>query len=134
LETSSRLSALNDLLFHYGGEMRSLRAAFDGETGTIQVASAGNAESIEMGRIEAATDDNMKNIEAVLDGNMQSIQAGLRGGIKSFLVVLEKHLGRKVGMHPLMWPLKGTDLNKTVDSMSKLQGLLMNIAMGVDQT
>ncbi|KAF8484357.1 hypothetical protein JB92DRAFT_1574797 [Gautieria morchelliformis] len=137
LETSSRLLALNDLLRHCGGEMRSLRAALSGETvGTIEVASEGNVESIEMGRLEAATDNNMESIETsiqvVLDGNMDSIQAALHGDMKTFLAVLEKHLGHKSGMQGLMWPLKEADLNKTVDSIGKLQGLLMN-AMGIDQ-
>ncbi|KAF8486642.1 hypothetical protein JB92DRAFT_2799171, partial [Gautieria morchelliformis] len=107
--------------------MRSLRLALGGETeshdmGTIDVASEGNVESIEMGRLEAAT-----------DGNTESIQAALRGDMKSFLAVLERHLGHKGGMQALMWPLKEAELNKTVDSISKLQGLLMN-AMGIDQT
>ncbi|KAF8530661.1 hypothetical protein JB92DRAFT_510276 [Gautieria morchelliformis] len=142
LETSSRLLALNDLLDHCGREMRSLRVALGGETeshemGTIEVASAGNVESIEMGRLEAATDGDMESIETsiqmVLDGNMESIQAALGGDMKSFLAVLEKHLGHKGGMEALMWPLNEAGLNKTVDGIGKLQGLLMN-AMAIDQT
>ncbi|KAF8532347.1 hypothetical protein JB92DRAFT_2824445 [Gautieria morchelliformis] len=141
LETSSRLLALNDLLDHCGGEMRSLRAVLGGETeshemGTIEVASEGNVESIEMGHLEAATDDNMESIETsiqmVLDGNMESIQEALGGDMKSFLAVLEKHLGHKGGMQALMWPLKEAELNKTVDGIGKLKGLLIN-AMGIDQ-
>jgi hypothetical protein len=134
-KTSSRFPAVDDLLLRCGDEMTSFRGALYAEATTILGASAGNV-AIEMGHLQVATDDNMKsiegNIEAVLDGNMESIQAALRGDMKGFLAVLEKHLGPKGGMHALMWPLKEADIDKTVDSIRKHQGLLMN-AIGIDQ-
>jgi hypothetical protein len=57
-----------------------------------------------------------------------------RGKLDSLRSELEKDLGRKGGMRQaLIWPLKESQVNKALDELAKLQGLLTT-AMDVDHT
>jgi hypothetical protein len=53
--------------------------------------------------------------------------------LKSLKARLDKDLGRKSRLQALIWPLKQSDVDKTLDSLGKLQQLLVS-ALDVDQT
>jgi hypothetical protein len=53
--------------------------------------------------------------------------------MESLKTTLGKDLGRKGRMPALVWPLKESEVHKTLDKLRKLQDLLTT-AMDVDQT
>ncbi|KAF8511999.1 hypothetical protein JB92DRAFT_3117576 [Gautieria morchelliformis] len=71
------------------------------------------SEIFEMGNLEVRPDGNVK---VALDREIEG---------------LGKDLGQKGGMQALRWPLKDTEVNKTVDSIRKLKDSLI-VAMEVD--
>jgi hypothetical protein len=55
------------------------------------------------------------------------------GELKSLNATPERDLGRKGRMQALIWPLKQSEVQKTLDKLGKLQDLLTTV-MDVDQT